>query len=669
MLPPTRPPSATVRSLHKPSLLVDRQLPEPAEITAPCDLAELVKYFVSSSISETSYVTDAEALSLDALALGIEADDALPAFLSGLQERAGRSISTGLGALRLEASTPATALSSLTLKGRVAAQRTDGSTTPQSLEEGEIAEVEEGEIIENETDNAAPVSEDGSICDDYSSDACSVASGDNSDASSVARPSSSEPEDDNDDVPRTLFPMPYSRKAHTCSPRVQLQLPEKPALKHSYKTNPLLVALDSEPCRVAGNKRNHKRRGAGSSHAQKKQKLDDKPKDKPAKTKDAKGKHVSRRLLNRSVANSDIYCVPSFNVTSGVNVAKGGWQGQQAPAYARKQITERYQSGEIKDDLKHFVRLPYLNDSEGKSRGLFVADKKHRVFLHRGTPFNFLVVDPKSVAQMFAAFMGDSLEEKLTKSRAEKNPSPRGPHLATIIGHWRQSMKEASLTKWHKDNTSRVEALLDNPIKYVSSAVKMVFPNVVKRFDESAKWHFDRSKGRVRPLFGCFWNFCLNGILPGDSRVHCLPHADAKNPAATHWLRTDAYADCFNHKYRSWLAIWEAGIIVELPPWVLLVYPSSLFFHFNIDIHDIKFVTTEGAELPTPESSTPLVVEGDEKGRGSMVWFNMATMFQSSETGFDTLAEASRAGRSTDSDYKKRAQEAFLKYSQLFNVT
>ena len=26
-------------------------------------------------------------------------------------------------------------------------------------------------------------------------------------------------------------------------------------------------------------------------------------------------------------------------------------------------------------------------------------------------------------------------------------------------------------------------------------------------------------------------------------------------------------------------------MIVELPPWVLVLYPSSLFFHFNIDIH------------------------------------------------------------------------------------
>jgi hypothetical protein len=40
----------------------------------------------------------------------------------------------------------------------------------------------------------------------------------------------------------------------------------------------------------------------------------------------------------------------------------------------------------------------------------------------------------------------------------------------------------------------------------------------------------------------------------------------------------------FNHKAKSWLVIWEAGVIIEIPPWVLVLYPSSLFFHFNVDI-------------------------------------------------------------------------------------
>jgi hypothetical protein len=53
----------------------------------------------------------------------------------------------------------------------------------------------------------------------------------------------------------------------------------------------------------------------------------------------------------------------------------------------------------------------------------------------------------------------------------------------------------------------------------------------------------------------------------------------------------------FNHTQRTWLVIWEAGVIVELPPWVLAIYPSSLFYHFNIDVNgmSIRFFTHQTA--------------------------------------------------------------------------
>lgn len=106
---------------------------------------------------------------------------------------------------------------------------------------------------------------------------------------------------------------------------------------------------------------------------------------------------------------------------------------------------------------------------------------------------------------------------------------------------------------------------------------------------------------------------------------------------------------------------------------MVFVYPSSLFYHFNIDINgwwfdlstnnlthyyllDIKFVTTEGDALPTPENCRP-IQDGDDDGRGSVVWFNMATMFQSSESGADTLKEVRERGESGYADMS--AQEAF----------
>ena len=78
----------------------------------------------------------------------------------------------------------------------------------------------------------------------------------------------------------------------------------------------------------------------------------------------------------------------------------------------------------------------------------------------------------------------------------------------------------------------------------------------------------------------------------------------------------------------------------------------------------LKLVRTN-REWPTPENSQPI---GGTEGRGSMVWFNMATMLQSSETGFLILKEASAAGVPDTYDFKGTAQEAFTKYKCFFHL-
>ncbi|PPQ85664.1 hypothetical protein CVT24_012812 [Panaeolus cyanescens] len=113
----------------------------------------------------------------------------------------------------------------------------------------------------------------------------------------------------------------------------------------------------------------------------------------------------------------------------------------------------------------------------------------------------------------------------------------------------------------------------------------------------------------------------------------------------------------FDHKTKTWLVLWEAGVIIELPPWVAAIYPSSLFIHFNVDISDLKIVVTQDGELPTPLNSSPL---GDDDGRASMVFFNQATMYQSSETGYDTLIMAREHGHTGTTNYGEDAQRAFV---------
>ena len=76
-------------------------------------------------------------------------------------------------------------------------------------------------------------------------------------------------------------------------------------------------------------------------------------------------------------------------------------------------------------------------------------------------------------------------------------------------------------------------------------------------------------------------------------------------------------------------------------------------------------MATDGRQRPTPENSRPIKA-GDESGRGSLVYFNQATMYQSSETGYATVGEAIEAGDSGKSDYGVNAQMAFTKHAKYF---
>jgi hypothetical protein len=143
------------------------------------------------------------------------------------------------------------------------------------------------------------------------------------------------------------------------------------------------------------------------------------------------------------------------------------------------------------------------------------------------------------------------------------------------------------------------------PRKRVCSVVRLMFPGVAERFLKSAEWH--KEKHGIEPLFGLFWNFRINGLFPGQKRVHCLPHADAKNIVGVCVLVvyqlpgmfslsisriSSLFKDVasivigykFNHRKRTWLVVYEAGVAIELPPWMVTAYPSSLLFHFNLDI-------------------------------------------------------------------------------------
>ncbi|KAJ3859291.1 hypothetical protein EV359DRAFT_51095 [Lentinula novae-zelandiae] len=95
----------------------------------------------------------------------------------------------------------------------------------------------------------------------------------------------------------------------------------------------------------------------------------------------------------------------------------------------------------------------------------------------------------------------------------------------------------------------------------------------------------------------------------------------------------------------------------------------GLFFNFCLNspregvkrVFYLPIVTTERHETPTPENSKPLSFCGcqshndnlgwtEADGRGSMVWFNQASMIQTSELGVPTVEQARRLGMDTSCD-------------------
>lgn len=229
--------------------------------------------------------------------------------------------------------------------------------------------------------------------------------------------------------------------------------------------------------------------------------------------------------------------------------------------------------------------------------------------------------------------------------------------------------------------------------------MELVFPGVAARFKADAAWH--KAKYGIEPLFGLFWNFCLNARFRGQRRIHCKPHADARNVigicALLIYVLSDGGKslvrfslqtltlppDNFNDTQRTWLVLWEAGVAIQLPAWTAALYPSALLFHFNVDVDgwlfffpfdlsdlstEIGFVTVDGTARPTRENSRP-IVDGDECGRGSLVFFNESTMRHGPSTGFNTLKEAKLNGFSGVIDPKLSMQEAFECYVTFVPIT
>ncbi|KAJ7819234.1 hypothetical protein B0H13DRAFT_1738745 [Mycena leptocephala] len=381
-----------------------------------------------------------------------------------------------------------------------------------------------------------------------------------------------------------------------------------------------------------------------------------------------RGKPNPQKKIERVMGKSQILTADGFSLVKDASFSQSGWQGAPPPDIAKIQIDRMYyqkpNAAALHPHLCTFHPAGYtVCEDIRKEQATIFCDRDGQIFMYRSFRAGWLMEMAAEVEHAHNVLVGDDLSSNTIKG--ECRLGMRGPHMPIIIGHQRQSCTKPRLTAWHEHNEERTEEFINLPviqriIGHVSTVVETVFPGVAARFKSDAKFHKERYN--IEPRFGLFWNLCLNAWFRGQRRIHCGPHADRKNQIGV-CLLLIYVLKCgvnFNHTQRTWLVIWEAVVIVELPPWTLAMYPSSLFYHFNVDVHDIEFVTTEGNARPTRENSRP-IVEGDDQGRGSFVFFNQSTMCQGPATGYDTMIEAVENGHSGKVDYGESIQDAFTR--------
>ncbi|KAJ7628785.1 hypothetical protein FB45DRAFT_44329 [Roridomyces roridus] len=385
------------------------------------------------------------------------------------------------------------------------------------------------------------------------------------------------------------------------------------------------------------------------------------PKGKGCKT--TRGARSKSNKRAKAFRRGQVLQASDFSILTDATVSSSGWQGGLPPMEASKDLKKIWKNPELlKAAVSRLFPVPYIKhpDDLNKEQSTFFVDRDGAVFMFRSYRATWLMKLKAEVEEACKVLLGEDLGSK--RLEASFKGKPRGNHFALIIGWHRQCVRYPTLSEWHVKHQDRVDAFLALPIvqriiNWVSKMVELAFPGVAHRFREDAKKHEHRYK--IKPHFGLFWNFCINAWFLGQDRVHCGPHADWRNQIGVCGVLVyvTARGAQFQDEVRTWLVLWEAGVAIQMPPWVLALYPSSLLYHFNVDVNNIEFVTTAGDVLwPTKENSVPLVENG-ECGRGSMVFFNQGTMRHYPEMGYDALNLTPIELKTTD--YGRSAQIAF----------
>lgn len=149
----------------------------------------------------------------------------------------------------------------------------------------------------------------------------------------------------------------------------------------------------------------------------------------------------------------------SYSIVEDGSASSTGWQGATPTLSDCEKIEAAYDSGAIKDMVAKFYPVRY---EESLQKPTFLADCEGRIFACRSSALPWL----RDSCNELSAAIKDLLHplasnESVCRKHAH---NARGPHIACIIGHYRQYSKEPDLTGFHKQNMDRVNKFISQPI-------------------------------------------------------------------------------------------------------------------------------------------------------------------------------------------------------------
>ncbi|KIY62303.1 hypothetical protein CYLTODRAFT_494730 [Cylindrobasidium torrendii FP15055 ss-10] len=366
-----------------------------------------------------------------------------------------------------------------------------------------------------------------------------------------------------------------------------------------------------------------------------------------------------------------------------IPTAQGGWQGSRALMRSiGARVVAMWHKRTLGQHLRNVKLIPFKNLDQLPTK-IFDCHGRLIIYRTRLTKFINPTLTVFACHTQLSPFMAQFIYEAqkfVLVVTYESGNEVRGDHFFQISGHDRNNKQVPMLRAWHREPQNmralsiffRKGGPMARITMYVNKTLDQ-FPGLRARLYQVKEYM--EATYNISPMYGLFWNFCLNWGR-GSTFVRCLPHVDAMNVAIG--VCAIFIMGIFNSDEMCWLCFWDLNIFIQLPPGVVLTYPSALFYHFNYDLSDLRPYLSldrieELAELlrdtkitgvrdvdivvsavePTQETRNDCTVLGDSEDdirymRSSGVLFTQATMFQTAELKIDTVKMAKEAGMDTE---------------------